>query len=84
MTYAEAAAEFFTNWVFPFSPEIPDYPPPGFPGRPAFPWDDFCDLNPGLLQTLANFEQVHGYELSEYQCSWACMVYRAEVRSWWS
>lgn len=81
--YEWAMIEFLCNWLYPFCPAIPDYPPPGYPGRPHFPWDDFCRLNPGLRQTAANFAQVNNYELSEGQCSWACMKYRSQVRSWW-
>jgi len=81
--YEAAMIEFLCNWLYPFCPIVPAYPPPGYRGRPVCPWDDFCDLNPGLFQTAANFAQVNRYYLSERQCSWAVMKYRAEARSWW-
>ena len=78
--YSEMAVDFLCNWLYPFCPAIPDYTRES---RPSSPCDDFCNLNPGLLQTFAKFLSLRDYELSEHQCSWACLKYRAEVRSWW-
>lgn len=70
MTYDCAAQEFLLQ-ISGRNLVIPD-----IPGRVAFPWDLFCQANPGLEREAKWFCDNRGYELSEYQCSWAVMEYR--------
>ena len=71
--YRQAAEIFLREYLYPANPIIPE-----LEKRAVFPWDTFCAANPGLSDVALRFAREQNYELSEYQCSWACMVYRWE------
>lgn len=78
MSYGDAALLFLTDYLYPFCPAVPELQQPIM-----FPWDIFCEHNPGLLDVERRFLAERHYELSEHQCSWACMKYRQEVAWLW-
>jgi hypothetical protein len=73
MTYGQAR-EGFTLRILALELRVPATIGP-------FPWDDFCAVNPGLKEKALEFFEDTGYELSEYQCSYAVMSYRARTRA---